>query len=425
MLTRIIDQIHALGCEIFEITEETINTWEFYLIRHSLDQNRVVETKQFHIKLYRRLNHGADIGIASGIISPTLNDTELNAELSKIYLQAGLTCNPSFSLNHSSLPPIPSLDVDIEAISSPLLKSILEIPETETERINSCELFVSKVQKMYVNSNGVTYRMTYPCSMLEVVINSRENGKEIELYRNYTFGTCVPMLFVNRIKSAFQLGKDRLHAMPTPKLTKSDIILSGESAVSLYEFYVSKMNAEMQYRSLSDWTVGKEIVPDPTGDLISIYAVSHLENSSHDYPVDADGAWIQDRYLIRDNIAMSTWGSKQMSDYIGSSNSSSVYNIIVSGGKVPAEGLHSDEYLELFDFLDLQIDPVGGDILGEIRLGYWHHGGRIIPVSGGSISGNMHDVLASIRFSIETVQYDNYVIPKETLLRNLSITGVE
>ena len=65
-----------------------------------------------------------------------------------------------------------------------------------------------------------------------------------------------------------------------------------------------------------------------------------------------------------------------------------------------------------------------GDIFGEIRLAYYHDGqGGVTPVSGGSVSGSMLDLAASIRFSRETCQYNNYLIPAVTRLKDVSVAG--
>ena len=66
----------------------------------------------------------------------------------------------------------------------------------------------------------------------------------------------------------------------------------------------------------------------------------------------------------------------------------------------------------------------GGDIAGEIRLGYLHQNGEVKIVSGGSVTGQMPEAIPSMEFSSETEQYDTFVIPRVTLLKGLKITGV-
>ena len=90
----------------------------------------------------------------------------------------------------------------------------------------------------------------------------------------------------------------------------------------------------------------------------------------------------------------------------------------------PEEELRKGDYLEVVEFSDFQVDPMGGDIAGEIRLGYLHQNGEVKIVSGGSVTGQMPEAVPTMRFSKETVQYDTCVIPKVTILKGLKITGI-
>ena len=71
------------------------------------------------------------------------------------------------------------------------------------------------------------------------------------------------------------------------------------------------------------------------------------------------------------------------------------------------------------------MDPVNGEIAGEIRLAYWHDGEKTVPVSGGSVSGSMKDFIPDMRMSAEQQQYDTRLIPKVTRLYGVRITGAE
>ena len=65
------NKLEKLGCDAWELTETLTDSWEFYFIRHQLDQNRAVETRTFDVKVYRLLEDGKFLGSASGEISPT------------------------------------------------------------------------------------------------------------------------------------------------------------------------------------------------------------------------------------------------------------------------------------------------------------------------------------------------------------------
>ena len=424
MFASVKEKLQAIGCTTYELTETTVTAWEFYFIRHKLDQNRSTKVQTLSVKLYRPLDDGM-LGSASGTISPTASDAELETTLKNLYYQASLVKNPAYTLTDKPVPLYKFAPVDVEAIAEQFLSAMQAVPETETERINSYEIFVRDVQKRFENSNGVTYSIDYPSSMIEVVVNAQKDGHEIELYRNFTSGVCNAEKLTRDVETALKFGKDRLLAQPTPKLGKADVIFSTADAVELYRYFGARMSAGMQFRKLSDWTEGKPIANYTSGDRVSIFAAATLENSSHSFPVDEQGALISERYLIRDGVAESTWGDRQMSQYLGKQDSSIVYNFIVSGGTASDAELHAGDYLELCEFSDFQVDPVGGDLLGEIRLGYWHHDGKVDVITGGSVSGTMQDAIPSMRFSAETKQYDTVVIPKETRLYGVTITGIQ
>lgn len=423
MFELIKEKLQQIGCDTFELTESLVTAWEFYFIRHRLDQNRSTKVRTYSCKLYRPLENGM-LGSATGIIDPTAGEQEVERILKNTYYQASLVKNPVYTLTDVPVPGQPQEPVDLESISESFLRAMQNVPETETERINSYEIFVREIQKTFENSNSVRYSVIYPSSMIEVVVNALREGHEIELYRNFRSGVCDAGQLTHDVTEALRFGKDRLIASPTPKLGKADVVFSTADAVSIYEYFSYRMSAGLQFRKLSDWAKGKAVAEYEGGDRVSLYAATDLDNSSRSFKVDEQGALIRERYLIRDGIAESTWGDRQMSEYLGEKNSSIVYNFVVSGGTAAEEELHHGDYLELCEFSDFQVDPVGGDILGEIRLGYWHHDGRTDIITGGSVSGTMQDAIPTMRFSRETKQYDTYVIPKETRLYGLTITGI-
>lgn len=425
MTERIKNELKRLGCTVYELTEKTVTAWEFYFIRHRLDQNRTVQTKTYSVKLYRPSEDGKLLGSASGEIAPTASDAELARTLEMLYLQAGFVKNPAYTLTDKPVPAIPQKEIDPAAIAKSFLGAMQAVPETGTERINSYEIFVRAIEKTFENSNGVRYTVRYPSSMIEVVVNAEKDGHEIELYRSFDSGVCDGEKLTRDVVKAMQFGKDRLNAKPTPRLGKADVIFSTSASRSIYEYFAYRMASGMRFRKLSDWEKGKPIAAYTTGDRVTVRLRAELENSSRSFRIDEEGAWITDRDLIRDGVAAEGWGSRQMCEYLGEKDSSMGYNFVVSGGTASEEELRAGDWLELVEFSDFQVDEVAGDLLGEIRLGYWHHDGKTEIITGGSVSGTMQDAIPSMRFTAETEQYDTMVVPRLTKLFGLTITGVQ
>ena len=424
MLKYIEAQIKALGCRVWELREESTRAWEFYFIRHALDQNRVSELSTIFVTLYRPLEDGM-LGSASGEIFPTASEAEIQKTLSDIYFQASLVKNPSYTLNDKPLVSPALQEVDIAAIAKDFITAMSQVQETETEYINSYEIFVKEITRHYRNSSGVDYTVRFPSSMIEVVVNARKGEHEIELYRNFQSGSCDGEKLRRDVEKALQYGKDRLETEPTPMLNQFDVLFSTDDAIAIYRYFGAKTRVDLIFQKLSDWMPGKSIADSMSGDRITLKAVSSLENSSANYPIDIEGAAIQDRTLIRDGVVENLWGHRRFSQYLGLKDCSMASNFVVDGGSCSEAELRRGDYLEVVEFSDFQVNPISGDIAGEIRLGYLHQNGRVQIVSGGSVSGQMAEVIPTMAFSAETEQYDTVVIPRVTKLKNLKITGLE
>ncbi len=423
MLTRIQEKLKALGCTVWALSENVTRGWEFYFIRRALDQNRVTEVRTVGVTLYRPLEDGF-LGSASGELSPTVSDAELEKALADIYFQASLVKNPAYRLNDRPVVSPPPREIDPAAIAEDFISAMGQVKETETEDINSYEIFVRDVSRHFLNSNGVEYTVRYPSSMIEVVVNARRDGHEIELYRNFTSGSCDSEALKRDLSKAMAYGRDRLVTRPTPNLEKADVLFSGSDACSIYEYFVDRCNAAMIFRKLSDWTVGKPIAEDIRGDRVNVYARRMLPNSSRNRGFDAEGAPIRDTALLEQSVPKEILGGRMFASYMGLENSFSPTNIEVSGGTKTEEELRRGSYLEAVEFSDFQVDAMTGDIFGEIRLGYWHDGETVTPVSGGSISGSMADFIREMYLSVESVQYDNYRLPAVTKLCGVTVTGI-
>ena len=216
-------------------------------------------------------------------------------------------------------------------------------------------------------------------------------------------------------------GRDRLVTVPTPALQKADVVFSTDPALQLYEYFMDRTNTSMVFRGMSDWKVGDAVAPEN----MTVKAVRTLPNSSRNAAYDPEGAPIRDLALVENGKVVSYWGGRQFSQYLGMDSSFSASNFTVSGGTESAETLRSGDFLEVVEFSDFNVDSITGDIAGEIRLGYLHQGGKVIPVSGGSVSGSVPELISGFRFSAESRQYNNFLIPAVTRIQGVTVTGAE
>jgi PmbA protein len=424
MLDKILELIKASGADAFEVTDTVTEAWEFYFIKHELDQNRVRDVEHINVTIYRKLEDGKFLGSASDEIAPTASEAEAKKIIEDLYERASYVKNPYYELNKENTE-VEVKDFDVEAMARDYIEALMQIPETSTEDINSYEIFAEKCKKRYVNSEGIDVTVSYPSSQVEVVVNARNEEHEIELYRMYKAGTCDKEHLVAELTDTLRFGKDRLVTVPTPSLKKATVLFSTEDATGIYEFFAYKMSASFKYRGYSNWEVGKEIATDVKGDKITLKAVKELPNSSMNSPIDRQGARIHDMYVLKDNVPENFFGDCQFRYYLGFKDSFIPGNFSVEGGSSSEQEIRQGSYLEPVEFSDFSVDPLTGDMAGEIRLAYWHDGDKVTPVSGGSVSGSIMELLPNIRMSRELKQYNNYLIPSVIRLENVTIAGAE
>ena len=424
MFETILALLKASGADAWEASDTVTEGWEFYFIRHRLDQNRVRDVEHIRVRVCRKSPEGKTLGSASGEIAPTATREEAAAMIARLLQQAELVKNPYYTLNQPRGGAEPAGEAaDLAALSRDFVETMRSLPETQTEDVNSYEIFTSNVKRRLVNSEGVDVTTVAPRSALEVVVNARREAHEIELYRMYTSGTCDREGLRARISETMRFGRDRLAAVPTPRLGTSAVVFSTDAAVELYRCFIDRVSAEYRYQQLSDLAPGREAVEGARGDRLTIHAVKHLDNSSANAACDAEGAPVRDLALIEDGVVRGCWGSRQFAQYLNLEDSFIAGNFAVAGGVQPAQALREGPCLEVVEFSDFQVDAVTGDLAGEIRLGYLRDADGVKIVTGGSVSGSLLELAKDMRFSAETVQYDNIVIPAVTRLEGVSVTG--
>ena len=426
MLDNIIQILKDSGVAAWELSDVKTEGWEFYFIRHALDQNRAKSVEHITVKVYQPIEDGKFIGSASAELPPTASEEEARRLVEDLAYRATLVKNRPYTLNPATeahRETLHSAPVDLGRIARDFIEVMQQLPETEGEDINSYEIFVSAKTRRFVNSEGIDVEESYPSSMIEVVVNARRDGHEIELYRNYESGTCDAEGLKKDLARTMQYGKDRLRTVPTPALGTADVLFTASDATSIYEFFADRLSAQMIYRRMSDWEIGKPIAEDIRGDKVTLTLLRELDNSSMNHAFDAEGAPIHDTVVLRESVPVQFFGNRMFASYLGLENTFMPTNLLVEGGTHSEEELRQGKYLEVVEFSDFQVDPMTGDIFGEIRLAYWHDGEKTVPVSGGSISGSMHDFIRDMRMSSESVQYNNFRIPALTLLKNVTVTG--
>ncbi len=426
-----IDMIKELleksGAFAWRITDTVTKGWEFYFIRHNLDQNRSKDIENIQITVYVLSDDKKSVGTASADIGPDETKEYVELTIKDLIYQASLVQDDYYELKAPANSEVPALeDVDINKISSEFIDTMKNIEEDDDTFMNSYEIFVSSITRRIVTSTGIDVTEKYPVSLLETVVNARNREQEIEFYNLYDSGLCPKEDIKRNVASTMKHGKNRLNAGKTPSLDKYDVVFSSDDAVRIYEFFKDALDIAYICMKYSPLEKGKEVIPGIKGDKVTLKAVKNLVGSSQNREVDSEGSPIRDEVLMEDGIPKAFHGSTRFSYYMGEKDTFMLSNYEVSGGTHTSEELLKGPVLECVYFSDFQVDTLTGDIFGEIRLAYLHEAdGSIKPVTGGSVSGNLRMLMMDMKMSEERTRYDNALIPSLTRLSGVTVTGAE
>ncbi|XMB86881.1 metallopeptidase TldD-related protein [Mycoplasmatota bacterium WC44] len=428
-IKEILKTVENDGWFIEDIKTESV---ELFFIKKELDMNRGKKVNHISVTIYRDTTVGDQKfrGSSKTKISPTMDDKEIKEALDVASLAASFVKNEYYELVEPSEEKpselVTRFNSEISEFIPSLVDAVYKEDKYDNGRINSCEFFVSKHDIRRVNSKGVDISYIKYNGMIELVAEWLEGAEEIELYKMLKFSDFDPESISESVRDMLKEARERAIAKPLPKLEELPVIFTKDAVKSFFSYYVMRTYAQYKYEGYFSNEVGVNLQgEDIVGDKISISLDPMLPNSTHSSPYDNDGFLLKETEVIKDGVITNMVASKRYADYLDMKPTGRIGNIIAKAGNTPISEMKKDPYLELFEFSDFQTNPLTGDFGGEIRLGRYFDGENIIPISGGSITGNLKNIEKNMIFSKETQQLNDFVGPKFVRIDNYSLTSAK
>ncbi len=415
----------------WKIIEKKIEASELFFIRDNLDMNRAKNVTKYVLTIYKDFSeNGKEYRGSSSInIYPTMSEDEVRKVLESAITGAEYVYNDYYPLVEPIRVKQPSLESNFsnKSLASWLpgiSNAIYQKDDNEAGGINSSEIFLNKIQVRIVNSKGVDVKyQKYKCE-LEIITNWKENEEEVELYKQMSFANFDSSVISEEVAEVLQMTKERTIASPTLSFDKQTVLLTGEPVQEFFNYYYQQANARQVYEKISTAAIGDNLQGDNIkGDTVTIKLDPFLKDSTVSAPYDIDGFPLKEIKIIDKGVLKRYWGDIRHSYYLGVEPTGSIGNVVVDTGQQFLKIMKAEPYLELLAFSDFQMDILTGDFAGEIRLGRYYDGHKTIPVTGGSISGNVKEVQQNMYLSAEKQVINNFVGPRTIKLFDISISG--
>jgi len=399
---------------------------EWFFIQDKLDQTRLKEVAYTSVKLFVDSVEEKIRGNAEITIYPTHSEEEIESLIHEAVLSAKLIKNEIYTLPvEKELDFHQNINENVVEAGLEIVDFIFDTAKKAKGDLNSFEVFVNHNSIEMCNKNGLQLSYSTQDCYLEVIVNAKTQTQEIELYKEYRFGTLNKQSLANQFNALFTEAKDRAKALPTPKLETTDLILSNDNVESLLGVYENSTNAAALYNHMSNFTVGQNIQDKAEGDKITMTMLNRLEGSIYNSPIDGNGVILKSSQVIEDGVFKQPWGDARHSYYMGIEPTGQLKNVSFKGGNQSIKELETKDALEVLDFSSFIVDDSTGDFSGEIRLGYTLKNGVKTAISGGSISGNLLALHHQLYLSKETQQSNRFEGPIKLRLCNVSVAGIQ
>ena len=225
-------------------------------------------------------------------------------------------------------------------------------------------------------------------------------------------------------------ARDALAAVP-PKTGTFPVVVSDDALAELIMSggdspLIFRSSAQVKYQQMTPWEIGKSIFAQPpSDDPFSMYSNALLPFGTNSSSFDSDGFPGQRSAIIENGVLQRFWARYRYAQYLQVPATGNFANMEIAAGSHPFVSLLEDAgpLYHIVAFSAMSPDPITGDFVGEIRLGYELQGGQARPIKGGSISGNLFAALSTAQLSQETAFLGDYLGPRGMRFPNITVAG--
>lgn len=422
MLNRIQHTLKICGIANWRIREIKEETAELFFVRKQLDTRRIKDTCKYEVTVFcdTEKNGKPMRGATNVLLTASMNDETLTEKIKGAYFAAQFAANPHYDLPDAvTADPICKTGTLAE---QPLMDSAyamakaLYAPDTREDAfVNSAEVFVSRISRRILSSEGTDVFYTDANVNGEFVAQCK-SPEDVEMHHTFSYDELNTEALSQKVAESLTFVCDRANAKRVLRSGNYDLVLSGNAVPTVLSYYVSRSSASMLYAKYSGWNVGDDVQKADGGEALDLTLCATV-------PYDAEGIPMQDLPLLENGKLLSVHGANRFCRYLGVKPTGSFAKVSCANGTVPFDTLKKEPCLWVVAFSDFQMDDFSGHFGGEIRLAYLIEGGKVTPVTGGSVNGSLLDAQGNMTFAAERYWTARYDGPYAVRFANISVAG--
>lgn len=407
----------------YKINIHKKESFELFFVKGKLETVRYTDTCDKEVTVY--VNHGEFKGEAQFFIYPSTTEEQIRESIDEAVAKALLINNKNFELPASEEGEyeVESNFKDYEPteLAAAIAKTVFGANTVENASLNAVEIFINKHTETVMNSRSIHKTQVRYDAMVEAIPTYNGDEQSVELYEQYNFSSLNTEELEKEIAGKMAEVKARYEAVTPDFPIDCDVILNSLELSQLFMEIAWDLNYSSVYSHSNLFNKGDQIQKAPAGDVISITMAGEAEGNIRSAKFDNDGMSLGSIRVVEAGRAVNYFGSNRYGQYLGETPTGDLRCLCADAGTLEEKDFSEGPSLEVISMSGLQVDFYSDYIGGEVRLAYYHDGGKVMPVTGISISGKLGEVLENIRLSKETAVQGGYMGPKKAKLSRMKV----
>lgn len=398
-------------------------SYELFFVKEKLETLRRTDTCDKLVTVY--VAHGEFLGDSQFYVYPSTTPEQLDILISEAIAKATLINNQPYPLpdgetgeyrvdsNFGEMSP--------QDLAAEIANTIFAANTVPNGSLNSVEIFINRHTDTVANSRGLHKTQTRFDAMVETIPTCTTETQSVELYHQYNFAQLDKEALTEEIRSKMEEVQARSLAT-TPEIKAGcPVILNAQELTELFHTLCYDLEFSGVYAHSNQYSKGDRLQKSIRGDALGITMAGQVPGSVRSSCFDSDGLSLGSLRLIEQGTVLNYYGSNRYGHYLGLIPTGNLRCVRVDAGSADESAFLQDNTLEVISMSGLQVDLSSDYVGGEIRLAYYRHNGRRIPVTGISISGSVQEVLESMRLSRKTLVFDGYAGPAKAMFDKFQI----